>query len=89
MNRGRHKNRKNQHLVVQILGTTVSNKMMEYQSKQGNVSNLDIFLRSPSAGSFSGGFTWGNTTEGWDYWSNQIEALENHPLYKQHKNDWR
>ena len=87
MNRGRH--RKKQHLVVRVLGTTVSNKMMEYQVKQGNVSNLDVFLREPSAGSFEGGFVWAKTTEGWDYWSDQVEELKNHPLYKQYKNDRR
>ena len=87
MNRGRH--RKKQHLVVRVLGTTVSNKMMEYQIKQGNVSNLDVFLHEPSAGKFSGGFAWNSTTEGWKYWYNQIDELRNHPLYKQYKNDWR
>lgn len=87
MNRGRH--RKKQHLVVRVLGTTVSNKMMEYQVKQGNVSNLDVFLRDPYAGSLSGGFVWNKTTEGHDYWYNQTDELRNHPLYKQYKNDWR
>lgn len=87
MNRGRH--RKKQHLVVQVLGTTVSNKMMEYQLKQGNISNLDVFLHEPSAGSLEGGFVWAKTTEGWGYWCDQIDELRNHPLYKQYKNDWR
>ena len=86
-NRGRH--RRKLHLVVQVLGTAVSNKMMEYQLKQGNASNLDVFLREPSAGSFEGGFVWAKTTEGWDYWCDQIDELRNHPLYKQYKNDWR
>ena len=87
MNRGRH--RKKQHLVVQILGTAVSNRMMECQLRQGQKANLDVFLHSPSAGSFNGGFVWSNTTEGHDYWHNQIDELRNHPLYKQYKNDWR
>ena len=86
-NRGRH--RRKQHLVVQILGPAISNKMMEHQSRQGNVPDLDVFLRSPSAGNRGGGFVWSTTTEGWDYWDNQIEKLRNHPLYKQYKNDWR
>ena len=63
--------------------------MMEYQVKQGNASDLDVFLRRPSAGSGNGGFLWGNTTEGYDYWCNQIEELRNHPLYKRYKNDRR
>ena len=86
-NRGRHKRK--QHLVVQILGTTVSNKMMEYQSRQGQKSNLDVFLYKPTAGTCNGGFIWSNTVEGHEYWSNQIDKLIDHPLYKQHKNDWR
>ena len=86
-NRGRH--RRKQHLVVQILGPAVSNKMMEYQLKQGNTSNLDVFLHDPSAGGYCGGFAWIATTEGLDYWNNQIKKLRNHPLYKQYKNDWR
>ena len=86
-NRGRH--RRKPHLVVQVLGTAISNRMMEYQVKQGSASNLDVFLREPSAGSFEGGFVWAKTTEGWGYWCNQIDKLRNHPLYKQYKNDWR
>ena len=63
--------------------------MMECQVKQGNASDLDVFLREPSAGRITGGFMWGETTEGWCYWNNQVEELRNHPLYKQYKNDWR
>lgn len=87
MNRGRHKRKP--HLIVQILGTAVSNRMMQLQNKQGNISNLDVFLREPSAGSLEGGFVWAKTTEGWGYWCDQIDKLRNHPLYKQYKNDWR
>ena len=63
--------------------------MMECQKEQGNIPNLDVFLREPSAGRLQGGFTWDNTTEDWYYWNNQVEELRNHPLYKQYKNDWR
>jgi hypothetical protein len=87
MNRGRH--RKKQHLVVQVLGTAVSNRMMECQLRQGQKPNLDVFLREPSAGSLEGGFVWAKTTEGWGYWHDRVDELRNHPLYKQYKNDWR
>lgn len=63
--------------------------MMECQKKQGNIPNLDVFLKSPSAGSRNGGFVWAKTTEGHIYWNDQIEELRNHPLYKRYKNDWR
>ena len=63
--------------------------MMECQKEQGNIPNLDVFLREPSAGRLQGGFMWDKTTEDWYYWNNQVEELRNHPLYKQYKNDWR
>ena len=85
MNRGRH--RKKQHLVVRVLGTTVSNKMMEYQVKQGNASDLDVFLREPSASRTGNGFNWCDTTEGWSYWNDKIEYFRNHSLYLKYQND--
>lgn len=88
-NRGRHKQKPMQHLIVRILGEKIANKMMEYQLKRGNISNLDVFLRDPSAGNLNGGFNWDATTEGWEYWYNRANELRNHSLYKQYKNDWR
>lgn len=85
-NRGRHK-KSNKHLIVQILGKTTADRMMEYQKEQGNIPNLDIFLRRPGADRYEGGFTWSNTKEGHWYWSNiLIDTFEEHPLYKQYKN---
>mgnify|MGYP003317845973 CR=1 FL=1 len=42
-NRGRHK-KSNKHLIIQILGKTTANRIMECQKEQGNIPNLDIFL---------------------------------------------
>lgn len=86
MNRGRHK-KSNKHLIVQILGIEIANRMIECQKEQGNIPNLDIFLRDPSAVNLEGGFIWDDTTEGWGYWHIQAEKLRNHPLYKKYKND--
>ena len=88
-NRGRHKQKSMQHLIVRILGEKIANRMMKYQLKQGNISNLDVFLRDPSAGNLNGGFKWSDTTEGLEYWYNRANELRNHPLYKQYKNDRR
>lgn len=88
MNRGRHK-KQNNHLVIQILGKTVANRIMECQKEQGNIPNLDVFLRNPSAGRINGGFVWDRTTYGWDYWCNRIEELKNHSLYLKYQNDRR
>ena len=63
-NRGRHK-KLNQHLIIQILGNTVANRMMECQKEQGNIPNLDIFLNSPTASKNGNGFNWSDTSEGW------------------------
>ena len=91
MNRGRHKKQnehlKCDHLVVQILGKTVANRMMECQKEQGNIPNLDVFLRNPSAGSINGGFVWDRTADGWSYWNDKIEYFINHSLYLKYQND--
>lgn len=85
-NRGRHKKSK-QHLIIQILGIKIANRMMECQKEQGNIPNLDVFLRRPGADRYEEGFTWSNTKEGHWYWSNiLIDIFEEHPLYKQYKN---
>ena len=86
-NRGRHK-KSNKHLVVQILGLTIANRMMECQKEQGNLPNLDIFLNSPNASKNSNGFNWSGTKEGWEYWDTKLmEHFKNHPLYKKYQND--
>ena len=87
-NRGRHKKSK-QHLIIQILGIKIANRMMECQKEQGNIPNLDVFLHEPSTGVFEGGFMWDHTAEKWDYWHGLANQLRNHPLYKKYKNDRR
>ena len=63
MNRGRHR-KSNQHLIIQILGKTIANRMTECQKEQGNIPNLDIFLHAPTAGRYERGFNWSETKEG-------------------------
>lgn len=85
-NRGRHK-KSNQHLIVKILGQKIANRIMQCQKEQGNIPNLDIFLRHPSEGQRGGGFIWSNTKEGHSFWDTLLfDKLINHPLYKEWKN---
>ena len=85
-NRGRHK-KSNQHLVIQILGKTVANRMMECQKEQGNIPNLNVFLRDPSACQHGRGFNWSDTKEGFSYCDTKIEYFRNHSLYLKYQND--
>lgn len=88
-NRGRHK-KSSQHLIVQILGKTIAYRMMQCQIEQGNVPNLDVFLRYPTEGRRGGGFDWCNTKEDHEYWDTLLfDKLSNHYLYKKWKNDRR
>lgn len=88
-NRGRHR-KSNQHLIVQILGFGIANRMMECQREQGNIPNLDVFLRKPGADRYEKEFTWSSTEEGYWYWHNiLIDTFEEHSLYKRYKNDRR
>ena len=89
MNRGRHKKSK-QHLVIQILGIRIANRMMECQKEQRNIPNLDVFLHTPTAGRWERGFNWSETKEGHWHWHNiLIDTFTGHPLYKKYKNDRR
>lgn len=86
-NRGRHK-KSNQHLIIQILGIKIANRLMECQKEQGSIPNLDVFLRMPNADRSNGGFVWSITKEGHCFWQMiMIDMLKEHSLYKKHKND--
>lgn len=87
-NRGRHK-KSNQHLIIQILGKIITNRIMECQKEQENPPNLNIFLQRYDALKCDGGFNWGATIEGFNYWYTVMHKIANHPLYKKYKNDRR
>ena len=88
-NRGRHR-KPSQHLIVQILGQKIANRMMECQKEQGNIPNLNVFLINPDASECAGGFTWGRTKEGHKFWLTiMYDTLKEHHLYKKWKNDRR
>lgn len=86
-NRGRHKKSK-KHLIVQILGQNIANRMMQCQKEQGCTPNLDVFLRCPTEGVYGGGFLWSNTKEGHEYWDTLLtDKLQNNYLYKKWRNE--
>ena len=87
-NRGRHRKSK-QHLIIRILGIKIANRMMECQKEQGNIPNLDVFLKHPTVSTYGNGFAWSKTTEGHSYWDAKIEYFRNHSLYLNYKNDRR
>ena len=63
---------------------------MQCQKEQGNVPNLDVFLKNPTEGRCRGGFIWSNTKEGHAYWDVLLaDRLFNHYLYQKWKNDRR
>lgn len=88
-NRGRHK-KSNKHLIIQILGIGIANRMMECQKEQGNIPNLDVFLHTPNASRYEKGFNWSETKEGHHFWyTTIIDTFQEHHLYKKWKNDRR
>ena len=46
--------------------------MCEEQVKQGNEFNPEVFAMNLFACKYSGGFSWGDTEQGFDYWENVI-----------------
>ena len=50
----------------------VVEKMIEEQVKQGNCPNVEVFQKYNKADRKRGGFSWGNTDDGMDFWSTVI-----------------
>ena len=65
----------------------VQEKMLERQVEQGNHRDPNVYIRSFSSGRSKGGFTWSDTPEGHDFWSN-IDDYEDYSeffeLYPKH-----
>lgn len=51
----------------------IVNKMIEYQTDQGNDPDVDVFRYSASESCENGGFDWDGTKEGFDFWEEIIE----------------
>lgn len=88
-NRGRHKKDKLLQIlkinkavdinlwkrIVKVIGIRNVEKMLYYQIINGNVKDLYIFEKNPWASSYSGGFDWDNTKEGFSYWESIIDKI--------------
>ena len=82
MNRGRHR-KKTEFYSIQTLPPEIKQKMLKYQVRYGNKPDLQVFEINPTAGLWSGGFSWGSTKEGFEYWDNILGKIKK--LMKQRK----
>lgn len=75
MNRGRHR-KKTDFYNISSLPAEIKQKMIKYQVMCGNKPDLEVFEKNPTAGSWSGGFSWGSTKEGFEYWDNILGKMK-------------
>lgn len=63
-------------LVGQIAGFPIEvvEKMLERQKEQTGGENVEIFQEHVDAGGSFGGFSWGKTIEGYDFWERIIRG---------------
>lgn len=59
MNRGRHR-KKTEFYSIQALPPEIKQKILRNQARHGNKPDLRVFEKNPTAGSWSGGFSWSN-----------------------------
>lgn len=86
-NRGRHKKKKSKYAyswISKILDDNVIDKILEHQKhkSKNNIVDLKVFENHPYAGSHGNGFVWKNTEEGWDYWNDVFEKVNNYKIIK-------
>ena len=65
----------------------VQEKVLERQVEQGSTRDPYIFVKNFSSGRGSGGFTWNDTPEGHEFWSNIVnneDYSEFFELYPKH-----
>lgn len=75
MNRGRHR-KKTEFYTIQSLPTEIKQKILKYQVKHGNKADLQVFEKNPRAGSWTGGFSWDSTKEGFEYWNDILGKIK-------------
>ena len=75
MNRGRHR-KKTEFYTIQSLPTEIKQKMIKYQLMCGNKPDLQVFEKNPVAGSWTGGFSWDSTKEGFEYWNDILGKIK-------------
>lgn len=75
MNRGRHR-KKTEFYSIQTLPPEIKQKILKNQARHGNKPDLRVFEKNPTAGSWDGGFSWGSTEEGFEYWDNILGKMK-------------
>lgn len=75
MNRGRHR-KKTEFYTIQSLPAEIKQKILRYQVKDGNKPDLKVIEMNPRAGSWGGGFSWGSSKEGFEYWNNILGKIK-------------
>lgn len=62
----------------------ILDKMIEYQVKQGNTANPEIFVENSTANKIEGGFDWCDTKEGTIFWSDVICEYKHYKFFKRY-----
>ena len=62
----------------------VVQRMVDYQVEQGNKDDINVFQKTNYLPSSSGGFTWDNTVEGFDFWDDVINGKEFDVFFKKY-----
>ena len=75
MNRGRHR-KKTELYTIQSLPTEIKQKILKNQARHGNKPDLKVLEMNPTAGAWSGGFSWSCTKEGFEYWNNILGKMK-------------
>lgn len=75
MNRGRHR-KKTDFYNISSLPAEIKQKIFKYQVEHGNKPDLQVFEKNPTAGSWSGGFSWDSTKEGSVYWNRILGKMK-------------
>lgn len=60
----------------------IQHKILDYQEKQGNPRNPNVFRHDIETGSTDGGFTWRDTEEGFSFWFNIFNMGEYDEFYE-------
>lgn len=54
------------------LPVEIQERMLDEQVQQGNPRNAEVFEKDTTADAYEGGFTWGHSVEGYNFWHEVI-----------------
>lgn len=84
-NRGRHKKSKSKYAhswISNVLDDDTIDKILTRQKEQSidHIVDLKVFEKNPHAGYRQNGFIWDATPEGWKYWCNVLDKVNNYKI---------